>query len=209
MNISKLNMTLIFGTILISSFSIVVPIHAEIQFEDATKFSGISYNGKSWGSSWGDFNGDGWADLWLGNHNGKNANLYVNNADGTFSDLASEVFQDYSMGVDIHGASWADFDNDGDQDLILLSGAKRGIGERPNLFFINEDGKLKDQAKEFGLDFPLGRGRTPLWLDWNKDGLLDIVISNFPRPDGQAPTSLFTQTAKGFEDNTTFFCLIF
>ena len=169
MNFLKFNLEMFFGIILILFFSVVVPTNAEIQFEDATGTAGIFYNGKSWGSSWGDFNGDGWADLWLGNH-GKTPNLYVNNGDGTFSDLASGVFQDYSMGGDIHGASWADFDNDGDQDLILLTGAERGMGEGANLFFINEDGKLKDQAKEFGLDFPLGRGRTPLWLDWNKDG---------------------------------------
>jgi len=115
---------------------------AEIKFEDVSNISGISYAGKSWGSAWGDFNGDGWPDLWLGNH-GKTPNLYVNNGDGTFSDLASGVLQDDSKGRDTHGASWADFDNDGDQDLILLTGAERGMGDGANLFFINEDGKFQ------------------------------------------------------------------
>jgi hypothetical protein len=32
-----------------------------------------------------------------------------------------------------------------------------------------------------------------LWFDWNNDGALDVLIVTARRPDGKAPTALFTQ----------------
>lgn len=156
---------------------------------------------KTWGSSWGDYNGDGWTDLWVGNH-GWVPNLYVNNGNGTFTDVASQLGLDFLLNNDSHGASWIDFDNDGDQDLFLLVGAQRGTGNGSNFLFVNNNGILQDQASFYGLDYSLGRGRTPLWLDYDKDGLLDIMIGNAIRKDGQAPPALFHHTAQGFEDVT-------
>jgi len=174
---------------------------ANIQFEDITQASGISYKGVSWGASWGDFNGDGLPDLWTSNH-GQNPSLFQNNGDGTFTDVSIEKILDSSKGKDPHGGSWADFDNDGDQDLIILTGADRGQGEGPNFLLINNEGFLQNKAVDLGLDYPLGRGRTPLWLDFDKDGLLDVILTNFPRPDGKGPTAIFQQTSSGFQDVT-------
>ena len=67
-----------------------------------------------------DFNGDGWPDLWVGNHNYK-PSLYINQRKGSFVDIIDRVW-DADPKADTHGASWADFDNDGDQDLIELVG---------------------------------------------------------------------------------------
>ena len=93
--------------------------------------------------------------------------------------------------ADMHGAAWADFDNDGDQDLFVEVGANYGMGEGANEFLVNTNGNLADKAVDYGLDYALGRGRTPLWLDWDNDGRLDILMSNEERPDGAAPTALF------------------
>jgi len=48
-------------------------------------------------------------------------------------------------------------------------------------------------ALELGVDQPLARGRTPLWLDADSDGLLDLVLLNSKRPDGRAPSSIYHQ----------------
>ena len=86
-----------------------------ISFEEVTNATGISYVGPSYGAYWGDFNGDIYPDLYVSNH-GMPGILYLNQGDGTFVDITSEVFLQELEG-DTHGAAWADFDNDGDHDL--------------------------------------------------------------------------------------------
>jgi len=170
--------------------------YAQIRFEDVSESAGISRWGDSFGASWGDFNGDGWPDLWVGNHC-QEPSLYLNNADSTFTEITDRV--KYDSGFEQHGAAWADFDNDGDQDLIQIVGGGLERGIYPNQFFINSGGFLQDKATDYGLDYPLGRGRTPLWFDWNSDGYLDVLISNLNRMDGKkAPSVLFTQHVNSF-----------
>ncbi len=178
---------------------------SDIQFEEVSQHAGITRIGESWGNAWGDFNGDGYLDLWATNHKHK-PSLYRNNGDGTFTDIIDEVW-DANPHADTHGVAWADFDNDGDQDLIVLSGGGGGTNpsnpKHDNHFYVNENGTvLSERAAEFGIDFPLLRGRAPLWLDWNRDGRLDLVLTGRVRPDrsgGKVTPSLFTQTAHGFE----------
>ena len=44
-----------------------------------------------------------------------------NNRDGTFTDIIDQMWNAFAF-ADTHGVAWADFDNDGDQDLITLCG---------------------------------------------------------------------------------------
>ena len=169
-----------------------------IIFEEVTQTAGISNVGLSESSYWGDFNSDGWPDLWTSWHG--SPILYENNRDGTFSDVTAKIFLAPQEPRDNHGAAWADFDNDGDQDLVELVGAAVGTGSAPNRLYVNDGGKLSDQASELGIDYPLGRGRTPSWFDFDDDGLLDLVMAVAVRPDGQAPPTIFSQTNSGFED---------
>jgi len=177
-------------------------IKAEISFEEVTSSAGLTYVGPSFGASWGDSNGDGHSDFWSGNHADDvlfvDPGLYNNNGNGTFiDDTASVQFRS----DDMHGTAWADFDNDGDQDFLVLVGASSGQGSKPNQFFVNSGGLFQERAQEFGLDYPLGRGRTPLWFDWDNDGKLDVFLANWPRDDGQAPSALFTQAEGSFFDS--------
>jgi len=107
---------------------------ALIQFEEVSNSAGLSRWGDSFGASWGDVNGDGWADLWVGNHC-QEPSLYLNKTDGTFANITRRV--KYDSGFEQHGAAWADFDNDGDQDLIQIVGGAREKGTHPNQLFIN------------------------------------------------------------------------
>jgi hypothetical protein len=169
---------------------------AQIEFEEVTQDAGISYIGKSWGASWGDFNGDGWPDLWIGNHDNSPL-LILNNIDGTFTDF-THIVTGYCDYADMHGAAWADFDNDGDQDLIQLVGS---TGANANQFFINSEGILQNKAIEYGLNYSNASGRTPLWFDWNGDGYLDVLFANYVREDLQIPSALFTQQDENFTND--------
>lgn len=166
-------------------FSLILGATGEIRFEEVSHLAGITRIGESWGNAWGDFDGDGYLDLWATNHKHK-PSLYRNNGDGTFTDIIDQVWDAYPF-ADTHGVAWADFDNDGDQDLIVLSGSGGGINQSNqthyNHFYVNENGKLIERATEFGIDMPLLRGRAPLWFDWNIDGILDLVVTGRTRTD--------------------------
>lgn len=183
-------------------------------FKNVTENAGIQWTGEKGAISvgWLDFNLDGLPDLWVAPHafSGWTANdeslqgtnrpkLYLNQGDGTFTDIHSQVFP-ASFGGDNHGTAWTDFDNDGDPDLFVIAGGGAGTGAGPSQLWVNQGGILQNQAALLGVDFPPGRGRTPLWFDWNKDGLLDLLQVNESRPDEQAPTTLFQQTSNGFEN---------
>lgn len=177
--------------------TLTIDSFGNITFEEITNTTGINYQGDSYGASWGDFNGDGYPDLWTGNHYNI-PTLYLNNRDGTFIEIGKPLNFEKFSGIDFHGASWADFDNDGDQDLIIQVGAERGFGEGSNVFLINDEGKMEDEAEIWDLQYGLGRGRTPLWFDWNNDGLLDIALTNGLRPDNKAKTAIFQQQENKF-----------
>jgi hypothetical protein len=172
---------------------------ADIRLEEVTQTVGIRHTGDTWGASWGDFNSDGWPDLWVGNHVSK-PSLYLNQQGMTFLDAIDQVWAD-DPGADKHGAAWADFDNDGDQDLVQLvdvlinEDGTLASGKARNHLYVNENGKLVNKAKELGLD-SLGEGRTPLWFDADRDGRLDLLVVN----QGDQPASaIFHQGSDGFK----------
>jgi hypothetical protein len=147
---------------------------------------------------WVDFNQDNYQDLWLSSHIYIDSTdvqirpkLYLNNAGRSFVDITDTVWPRIPELVDSHGTAWADYDNDGDQDLLASSGSVRGQGANDNALFRNEGGKLVKIPDELGLSYPLARGRSPLWLDRNKDGLLDVVLTSAKRSDKSAPTAYF------------------
>ncbi len=187
----------------LSIFCFLSSASGDIEFEEVSQQAGIDRIGESWGNAWGDFDGDGYLDLWATNHKHK-PSLYRNNGDGTFRDIIDEVW-DANPQADTHGAAWADFDNDGDQDLIILSGGGGGTNatnpKNNNHFYVNENGMLIEKAAEFGISLPLLRGRSPLWFDWNDDGRLDLLVTGRVRPDpagNLVTSSIFEQTPNGF-----------
>ena len=173
---------------------------ADIKFKEVTADVGINHAGTSYGASWGDFNADGWPDLWVGNHNTK-PTLYLNKRDGTFENIIDQVWSGDPK-ADTHGAAWADFDNDGDQDLVELVHVKEnkdgtfcsGCGK--NHLFINEKGKLWERAGDYDLDHE-GQARSPLWFDADRDGLLDLLVVNM-RKRGQPTSTVYLQKNNHF-----------
>lgn len=234
----RLTVFLIFTVCAIGTGSLLSPSPAwcNIQFKEVSQQAGITRIGESWGNAWGDFDGDGYLDLWATNHKHK-PSLYRNNGDGTFTDIIDEVW-DANPHTDTHGVAWADFDNDGDQDLVVLSGSGGGINatnaRQKNHLYVNENGTLIEHASALGIDFPLLRGRTPLWLDFNKDGRLDLLLTGIERTTrtgglvtstlfqqvlnccdnaepaaGLVTSTLFQQAPTGFQDVSTATGLLF
>ncbi|MCG3158208.1 MAG: hypothetical protein DKINENOH_04849 [bacterium] len=76
--------------------------------------------GHSVGSSWVDYDNDGDLDLFVANALGQKNTLYRNDGNATFTRVTSgEIVNDVDWSF---GCSWADYDNDGDQDAIVTNG---------------------------------------------------------------------------------------
>ena len=89
-------------------------------FRDVTKASGLDQNNRrySFCCAWNDYNRDGWPDLYVVNDFGRK-NLYRNNGNGTFTDVAGEAkAEDIGAGMSV---SWLDYDNDGADDLYVAN----------------------------------------------------------------------------------------
>ncbi len=164
------------------------PVGAQVEFEDATNEAGIDYAGESYGASVGYANTDVLPDFFLSRHRNAAA-LLINQADGTFEDRAFEVDAWQSAPTsDQHGGAFADFDNDGDADLLISAGARY-----PSQFLVNNGAYLSDRVLFYTFDRPQWGGRLPVWFDFNNDGELDFAMT----VQGQA-MQLFEQEPSDF-----------
>ncbi len=122
-----------------------------------------------------DYDGDGDVDLYVTNCGpGDDNRLFRNRGDGTFEDVTADagVGCGNPAGASMH-AIWGDIDNDGDGDLYLV---KWGA---PNALYLNEgNGHFRDIAPTAGVDY-WGYGNAATYLDFNRDGRLDLLLGNY------------------------------
>ena len=147
-------------------------------FTDVTQRAGITALGRGLGTIWMDANNDGWLDLYIANDREPNF-LYRNNGDGTFTELgelhgiARNEHGDVesSMGIDT-----ADYDNDGDFDVILT----HYQAETNTLYQNDGDGVFWDVTAQSRLSeptlLPLAWGTG--FADFDNDGWLDLFFAN-------------------------------
>ena len=144
---------------------------------------------KGSGLAFFDYDDDGWLDIYLTNGNRLDAHwpagkepishLYKNNRDGTFTDVTEKSRlgrTGWQTGVCV-----GDYDNDGWDDLFCC------FWGHNILFHNNGDGTFTDVTHKSGLAQKKGRWGTGCnFLDYDRDGSLDLFVCNFVKldPDG-------------------------
>ena len=113
-------------------------------FKDVSKEAGVTIEGYGHAVTIADFNLDGWKDIFISNDFTPTDLLYINNHDGTFTDMAASYFKHTSangMGQDV-----IDVDNDGLADVIELDmnphdnyRKKMMLGNNNYLTYLNSD----------------------------------------------------------------------
>ena len=145
-----------------------------------------------------DFDGDGDLDIVTSTwHTSGPMHLFNNNADGTFSDHTQQAGLEGLMGG--LNLLQADYDNDGNTDILVLRGAWAGKdGQDPNSLLRNRgDGTFEDVTFEAGLAEVSYPTQTADWADYDNDGDLDLFIGNESDNDFQAPWQLFQNQGDG------------
>ena len=122
--------------------------------------------------------------------------LFRNNGDGSFTDRTAAA----GLTGEIGGLNMthADYDNDGDVDVLVLRGAwMAGDGLHPNsLLRNNGDGTFEDVTEDAGL-LTLHPTQTASWADYNGDGAVDLFVGNESTPRSRNPCQLFHNNGDG------------
>lgn len=127
----------------------------------------------TWGASWGDYDNDGFDDLFIPvNAINEPSILYHNNGDGTFSKVTTGPIAT-DLGTSISG-NWGDYDNDGFLDLFVSNNQNS-----PNRLYHNDgNGNFTSVQNSPLIDQPI-YSHFSAWADYNKDGNLDLVVSDY------------------------------
>ena len=176
------------------------PYHVE--FRDVTREAGIRFHHERAGSpsklyvetmgagaGWIDYNQDGYLDAFFVNsgytpffHPAQPPQpaLYRNNGDGTFTDVtaASKIHAD---GTIFFGVAVGDYDNDGYPD-IYMTGYRHSV-----LLHNNGDGTFTDVTEKAGVGNDGNWGTAAGWFDYDRDGKLDLLVTNYVKYDVDHP----------------------
>ena len=151
-------------------------------FTDGTLSAGVGTDRNGMGSAIGDVNGDGLLDWFVtaifgsGADNWEGNRLYLNNGDRTFTDVTEEAgVLDGGWGW---GATFIDFDNDGDLDIAHTNGWPFAYSDDQTRLYENDGtGHFTEIASTVGItDTGLGKGL--LKLDYDNDGDQDLLVVN-------------------------------
>jgi tetratricopeptide (TPR) repeat protein len=169
-------------------------------FHDVTAQSGLNQNNTrySFCCGWGDYNRDGWPDLYVVNDFGRK-NLYRNNGDGTFTDVAPQAAaEDVGAGMSV---CWFDYNNDGLEDLYVAdmwTAAGERISSQENfqrsapaqaralyrkhamgnsLLRNRGDGTFEDATAASGSGMGRWSWSSDAW-DFDHDGYPDLYVAN-------------------------------
>jgi tetratricopeptide (TPR) repeat protein len=168
-------------------------------FRDVTAETGLTQNNTrySFCCGWNDYNNDGWPDLYVVNDFGKK-NLYRNNGNGTFTDIAAEIgAEDTGAGMSL---CWFDYNNDGVEDLYVAN-MWTAAGERismqdifqqhapknalalyrkhamGNSLLRNTHGNFQDVTHQSGVGIGRWSWSSDAW-DFDHDGFSDLYVTN-------------------------------
>ena len=145
-----------------------------------------------------DFDNDGYLDLITSTYDTRGQiRFFRSNGDGTFVERTDEANLSGILGG--LNLEQADYDNDGDLDILVLRGAWLVQGRHhPNsLLRNNGDGTFTDVTFEAGLGRKHLPTQTAAWADFDNDGNLDLFIGNEHTPGCRASSQLFRNCGDG------------
>jgi len=152
-----------------------------------------------------DFDRDGYLDLLVSTYDPREGvRLFLNDGDGAFTERTAEAGL-----TGIYGGLnmvQADYDNDGDADVLILRGAWMGrSGRHPkSLLRNNGDGTFTDVGLDSGLGEVHLPSQTASWADVDNDGDLDLYVGVESNEDLRASSQLFINRGDGrFEDRAS------
>lgn len=168
---------------------------AQINFSNEATLSGLDANcGTSFlgmGVSFCDYDGDGWDDITFATESSAILKFYKN-LGGSFFEQTINIS---GINHQTKQINWVDFDNDGDKDLFITSDVEG------NKLFKNEGSlNFTDITAVSGLPTESLFTYGASWGDYNKDGYLDVFLSNRD-PNLIIPNFLFKNNGDGtFQD---------
>ena len=176
----------------------------DVHFRDVTQAAGIHFHHEraaseqklyietmGAGVAWIDYNQDGFLDAFFVNsgytplfHPAKAPRpaLYRNNGDGTFTDVTEEAGIRTDGGF-FFGVAVGDYDNDGYPD-IYMTGYRHSV-----LYHNNGDGTFTDVTAKAGVGDDGVWATAAAWLDYDRDGKLDLLVTNYVQFDVDHPVS--------------------
>ena len=185
-------------------------------FKDVTTQAGLNSCRWGFGVAVGDYDNDGFEAVYITYLDG--GVLYRNNGNGTFTDVTQKagVSNEGRWGT---SAAFGDYDDDGNLDLFIanyvdlelkhlpkfgdgpncqyrgipVSCGPRGLkGSRDRLYHNNADGTFTDVTEKLNIDPGSYYGLGVLWLDYDRDGCLDLYVAN-----DSSPSLLYHNDCKG------------
>ena len=181
------------------------PVFADFHFDDGLPASGITFlnhivadAGKDYeaahydhgnGLAAADVDGDGLLDVYFLTQAGPNE-LWRNLGGGRFENITETAGVALAERISVAG-SFGDIDNDGDADLFVTT-VRFG-----NVLFLNDgNGRFTDVSAEAGVDYS-GHSSGAVFFDYDRDGLLDLFVTNVGRYTQDELRTTTTDSVRG------------